>query len=82
MKDEDTLFRHMIRTPGPEFKEKWKEKSVFLSTAYFIEFLEFDKFCRDNNWTFSEGLIYLGQTDIEERKTKLEKEFEKISEYK
>lgn len=80
--DEDTLARHIKRTPGPELIEKWKTKSIHIPQVYFIEFLEFDKFCQENGWTFSEGLVYIGEKDIAEKKTKLDEDYNKIQAYK
>lgn len=80
--DEDTLIRHIKRTPGPELIEKWKTKGIHVPQAYFIEFLEFDRFCQEHGWTFSEGLVYMGEASIFEKKIKLDEEYNKMQGFK
>lgn len=80
--DEDTLIRHIKRTPGVELIEKWKQKGIFIPQSYAMEFLEFDKFCKEHDWTFSEGLVYIVEEDLRQKKIKADEDLQKIQSYK
>ncbi len=81
--NEETTYRHLIRISKDEFIKKWEEnKHSYLPVTYSKEFLQLDKFCTENNWTFKEGLIFLSNNYYEEQVVKAKEELEKINEFK
>jgi hypothetical protein len=86
MKDymtQDTTYRHLVRISKDEFIKKWEEsKTSYLPVTYSKEFLQLDKFCTENNWTFKEGLIFLSNNYYEDQVVKSREELERINNFK
>lgn len=79
---EDIVFRHLKRTPQAELLDKWKAKLIYLPPNFISEFLEFAKFCEENNWTFIEGAVLFAEDEIKIRQEKIESDKEKIKQFK
>jgi hypothetical protein len=79
---DEKVFRHLKRTPPTEFLELLKQSKIYVPEAYSKDFLMFSNFCKQNNWTFDEGLILYLEHHYDEQEVKLKKKREEIHVFK